>query len=183
MANVLTKKVGSLRDGFMSWYERTPSYLVVISAILAVLVLAIIFLVLLKIFAPQPKTYEEYFETIEEVRDYDAQASENSGAYLPLDQQLGREEYEREVLGVENDEYESAAQHQLNSMMQVEANNDQARRLGGISTPAELEQYATNNSGSAAASQAVAETIALSQGKDVENALADALYVAPDEVQ
>ncbi|MGP9667000.1 hypothetical protein [Psychrobacter sp. AOP31-A1-22] len=182
MATALKSKAGAVKARVVEWYKATPLYLVIIIGIVAVLVVALIFMAIIKILTPQPKSYETYFETIEQVQDYEALASENSGAYRPIDQQLGREQYEKEVLGIDNETYKPAARHQLDAIIQVEVNNEQTRRLGGISTPAELEQYATNNIRSTAAKQAVDESIALAQGKPVEMQLADALYVPPTAV-
>lgn len=179
MTTAAKNKAGAIKTRLVEWYKSTPLYLVIISGIIALLAVAIVIMVIMKIFAPQPKSYETYFETIEEVQNYEALASENSGAYRPIDQQLGREQYEKEVLGIDNETYQTASRHQLDAIIQVEVNNEQARRLGGISTPAELEQYATNNIRSSAAKQAVDEAIALAQGKPVEQQLADALYVPP----
>lgn len=179
MATALKSKAGAVKSRVVEWYKSTPLYLVIIIGILAVLIIAVALIGIIKLFTPQPKSYETYFETIEQVQDYEALASENSGAYLPIDQQLGREQYEKEVLGIENETYKPAARHQLDAIIQVEVNNDQTRRLGGISTPAELEKYATNNIRSTAAKQAVDEAVALAQGKPVEKQLADALYVPP----
>lgn len=179
MAKAMKKGGSSLKNRLVVWYNSTPLYLVIISAIIAGLALVVVIIAIMKFFAPQPKSYETYFETIEEVQDFEALASENSGAYRPIDQQLGREQYDKEVLGIDNETYQSASRHQLDAIIQVEVNNDQARRLGGIATPADLEQYATTNIRSSAAKQAVDESIALAQGKPVEMQLADALYVPP----
>lgn len=183
MATALKDKAGAIRHRFVEWFNTTPLYIIIISGIIAVLVVALLIIGILKLLAPQPKSYETYFETIEQVQDFEALASENSGAYRPIDQQLGREQYEKEVLGIENETYKSSARHQLDAIIQVEVNNDQTRRLGGIATPADLEQYASTNIRSSAAKQAVDEAIALAQGKPVEMQLADALYVPPTAVE
>ena len=160
-------------------FKDKPIHIILISIILAVLALFLVVFLLIKLFAPQPKTYDEYFETIDQVQAADSLASQHSAVYQPLEQQVGTDFYESEVLGLaprDKTRQQTSIEIQKEGIADVNLNNQQAKQLGGISTPSELAQFNTGNAESSVAAAKVAESIALSESGSYESELSKALY-------
>lgn len=152
----------------MPIFRGQPIHIIAIIAIVGALAVFLIIALLIKIFAPQPKTYDDYFENIDQVMQVERDAADAAAVYRPLEEQLGTEFYENEVLGLNPGVPivgESAVSVQREAIANVELNNQQARDLGGIGSPAELEAYFNGNPRDPVAAAKIQEAINASQGK------------------
>lgn len=152
----------------MAIFKDRPPHIIAIMIILGALAVFLVLALIIKLFAPQPKSYDEYFENIDAVIQVERDAALASQVYQPLEMQLGDRFYENEVLGIDPmvaEVHESAVNVQREAIRNVEINNQQVRDMGGIATPAELEKYYSGNPKNAAAAAKVQEAINASQGK------------------
>ena len=163
-------------------FSKKPTHKKAILLIVFATAIVLLIILIAKLLAPKPKTFEDYMATIEQVQEADRRASENSAVFRSLEEQLGTEAYEKHVLGIDDRMYETATQHQVEAIVKVEVNNAETEMLGGIARPEQLEQFKSPNPPNLAAQKAVDSRIAMAQGKQVNETLADALYVPRDAV-
>lgn len=149
-------------------FRGQPIHVIAILSIISLLSVFLIIALLIKLFAPQPRTYDEYFENIDQVMQVERDAADAAAVYQPLESQLGTEFYENEVLGMNPrvaQVGENAVDVQREAIGNVQTNNAQVRAMGGISTPAELERYYNGNPKDPVAAGKVQQAIDASQGK------------------
>lgn len=152
----------------MPIFKGRPIHVIAIMIILGLLAVFLVAALLIKLFAPQPKTYDDYFENIEAVMQVERDAALASKVYQPLEEQVGTRFYENEVLGIDPmvaQVGEAAVAVQREQIANVELNNQQVAAMGGISTPAELEKYYDGNPRDPVAAAKIKEAINASQGK------------------
>ncbi|MGP5057693.1 hypothetical protein ACTXIV_03065 [Psychrobacter celer] len=166
MRNTKTTLIDKIEK--MPIFRGQPIHVIAIISIIGVLSVFLIIALLIKLFAPQPRTYDDYFENIDQVMQVERDAADAAAVYQPLEEQLGTEFYENEVLGLDPrvaQVSESAVDVQIEAINNVQQNNAQVKAMGGISTPAELEQYYNGNPKDPVAASKVQQAIDASQGK------------------
>lgn len=177
--NAVKDNLRSVKSSFLN----APVHKKIIAIIAVLTALALLIILIIKLLSPKPKTYEEYLEMVEDIQESEQRAVNNSGAFMPMEDQLGKEGYEREILGINNKSYSTATKNQVESIAKIEINNAQTEMIGGISRPEQILQFKSDNPKSIVAQKAVENRIAMAQGKEITETLAEALYIPRGKVE
>lgn len=128
MSNVINKSVA--KEATEAKEKRRH---IIIIALGAAILAALVYFVYSHI--SHPDSYAELEPMMDEAREFQYQAAENSSAYQPIEEQMGEEAYFTAI----EEGYEDSAEKQREIMDMIEAADEKIRAAGGITNYEELQ--------------------------------------------